>query len=72
MAQETRVHLPEDEYLLLIGQVAYMVASLEGLVVFDLPGMSSHLPDSISAGFLAGKSTGKIAEILQENSRCSR
>jgi len=44
MARQTRTHLPEDEYLLLVGQLAYMVSSIEGLIVFDLPGMAAYLP----------------------------
>ena len=64
MARQTRTHLPEDEYLLLVGQLAYMVSSIEGLIVFDLPGMAAYLPEGLNAGGLAGKTTGQIAGAL--------
>jgi hypothetical protein len=64
MAHPTRTHLPEDDYLLLIGQLAYMVTALEGLIIFDLPGMADHLPASLTAGSLSGLTTGQIARAL--------
>ena len=64
MARSTRTPLPEDKYLLLVGQAACMVSDLEGLVIFDLPGLAAHLPESLNAGALASMSTGEIARAL--------
>lgn len=64
MARSARVALPEDDYLTLIGQVAYMVSSLEWTILGDLPGLSQHLPADLTATALAGKSTGQIAGAL--------
>jgi hypothetical protein len=33
MARDTQVGLPEDEYLLLVGQVAYIVSALEWTIL---------------------------------------
>jgi hypothetical protein len=43
-----------------------MFSSLEGMVVFDLPGLAAYLPASLNAGALAGKTTGQIANALTE------
>ena len=64
MARTVRVALPEDGYLLLIGQVAYMVSSLEWTILGDLPGLMQYLPTDLTASALAGKSTGQIARAL--------
>lgn len=64
MARTTPVALPEDDYLTLIGQVAYMVSSLEWMILGDLPGLAQYLPDDLTASALAGKSTGQIARTL--------
>lgn len=64
MARSTRMHLPEDEYLLLVGQAAYMVSSLEGLVIFDLPGLAAHLPPALDVAGLSGMTTKQIANAL--------
>lgn len=39
-----RTHLPEDEYLVKVGLVAYLVTSVEGLLLFDLPRLEWALP----------------------------
>ncbi|MCA2321563.1 hypothetical protein JF732_14770 [Mycobacterium intracellulare] len=64
MARTARVALPEDDYLILIGQVAYMVSSLEWTILGDLPGLAQYLPADLTTSALAGKSTGQIAGTL--------
>lgn len=64
MARSAQVALPEDDYLTLIGQVAYMVSSLEWTILGDLPGLEQHLPADLTTSALAGKSTGQIAWAL--------
>lgn len=64
MARSARVALPEDEYLTLVGQVAYMVSSLEWTILGDLPGLRQHLPPDLTTTALAGKSTGQIAGVF--------
>lgn len=66
MARTARVALPEDDYLTLIGQVAYMVSSLEWTILGDLPGLAQYLPPDLTASVLAGKSTGQIARTLSK------
>lgn len=51
---------PDDNYLLALGKVVYAVASLEGLLLFDLP----RSPSSIDVGKLAGLTTGQLGEVL--------
>lgn len=66
MARSARVALPEDDYLTLIGQVAYMVSSLEWTILGDLPGLAQYLPPDLTTSALAGKSTGQIAGTLSK------
>ena len=66
LARTARVALPEDEYLVLIGQVAYMVSSLEWTILGDLPGLAQYLPTDLTTSALAGKSTGQIAGALSK------
>jgi hypothetical protein len=58
MSRNARVALPEAEYLVLIGRVAYMVSSLEWTIPGDLPGLAQYLPTELTASALAGKSAG--------------
>jgi hypothetical protein len=67
LARNARVALPEDEYLVLIGQVAYMVSSLEWTILGDLPGLAQYLPTDLTTSALAGKSTGQIAGALSKS-----
>lgn len=64
VSRQTRVSLPDDDYLLLVGQMAYMVGSLEGTILFDLPGLAQHLPADLNPNALAGKTTGALAGAL--------
>lgn len=66
MARRARVALPGDDYLLLIGQVAYMVSSLEWTILGDLPGLAQYVPTDLTTSALAGKSTGQIAGALSK------
>jgi hypothetical protein len=66
LARKARTALPEDEYLVLIGQVAYTVSSLEWTILGDLPGLAQYLPADLTTSALAGKSTGQIAGALSE------
>jgi len=36
--------MPDDNFLLRMGKMAFMVTAIEGLPIFDLPGPASHLP----------------------------
>jgi hypothetical protein len=56
---------PEDDHLLLLGKVVYSVASLEGLLVFDLPRMQPPV-DGLSPADLAGKTTTAIGRRIVE------
>ncbi len=64
MARKARVALPEDDYLVLIGQVAYMVSSLGWTILGDLPGLARYLPADLNTPVLAGKTTGQIGGAL--------
>lgn len=55
---------PDDSYLLLLGKVVYSIASLEGLLVFDLPRMPDTV-DGLTPDALAGKTTTGIGKLLQ-------
>lgn len=57
-----RTHLAEDEYLRKLGLVAYLVSSLEGLLLFDLPRFGHQLPQELSTAALAGLTTYKMGE----------
>lgn len=59
-----RTHLPEDEYLRRIGLVVYMVASVEGLLLFDLSRLADTLPPQLTAESLAGSTTARIGQAL--------
>jgi hypothetical protein len=64
VARNARIALPEDEYLVLLGQVAYMVSSLEWTILGDLPGLARYLPAELNTPVLAGKTTGQIGGAL--------
>jgi hypothetical protein len=55
---------PEDSYLQKIGRLVYGIASLEWLVLGELPRHQSLLPPQLGVGGLAGKTTGKIGSEL--------
>lgn len=54
---------PEDDYLKLLGQVVYSVASIEGLLIFDLPRMPNPVPGATPLD-LAGKTTAMVGTAL--------
>ncbi len=62
MARPVRTSLASDEYLILVGQFAYMAASVEGLLMFDLNGLKQYLPEQLRSSNLAGKSTTGIGQ----------
>jgi hypothetical protein len=64
VARNARVALPDDGYLVLVGQVAYMVSALEWTILGDLPGLAQYLPVDLDIPTLAGKTTGNIAAAL--------
>ncbi len=66
MARDTQVGLPEDEYLVLIGQVAYMVSALEWTILGDLPRHALDLPSDLTQETLAHLPTGVIAGKLKD------
>jgi len=58
---------PVNDYLLLIGRLAYAVTYMEGSVLFDLPRHRKRLPSALTAETLAGETTGTIARIIADN-----
>ncbi len=67
-----RAHLPEDEYLAKVGLVAYLVTSVEGLLLFDLPRLEWALPPQLNVESLAGNTTTKLGhELLAHASQCT-
>lgn len=54
---------PEDDYLLQLGKVVYSVASIEGLLIFDLPRMPAMI-EGLTPKHLAGKTTTVIGKRL--------
>lgn len=65
MARDTQVALPEDEYLLLVGQVAYMVSALEWTILGDLRRHALDLSSDLTQEKLAHLPTGVIATKLK-------
>jgi hypothetical protein len=57
-------HIPEDKYLQKVGLVAYLVASMEGLLLFDLPRLEQMLPPELNVANLAGRTTRDLGEQL--------
>ena len=58
-----RTHRPEHDYLVNLGAVAYLVVSVEGLLVFDLPRFPGPIPE-LSPNKLVGDTTRVIGEKL--------
>jgi hypothetical protein len=56
---------PEDAYLLQVGKVVYSIASIEGLLIFDLQRMPTAV-GGLSPGALAGKTTTGIGRRFLE------
>jgi hypothetical protein len=61
MVHPTPTALPEAEYLTRIGQIAYQVSSMEWCILGDLGLLAEAIPDHLSVGELAGRTTGEIA-----------
>ena len=53
--------IPEDAYLVRVGELAYTVASLEWTILGDLGRLSSDLPDELTLAVLEPLETGGIA-----------
>ncbi len=66
MARDTQVGLPDDDYLSLVGQVAFMVSGLEGTVLHDLPTYADDLPPELTLEELAALPTGVIGRRLEK------
>ena len=64
MAHPTRAALPEDEYLILVGQFAYMVAGIEGLLIFDMPQHAAVLPPALTVEKMAAQTTTGMGKLL--------
>ncbi len=58
--------MPDDQYLRKVGLVAYLVSSLEGLLLFDLPRLQAAVPPQLAVDRLAGKTTKRLGEQLVE------
>jgi hypothetical protein len=67
-----RMHLPENQYLEKVGLVAYLVTSVKGLLLFDLPRLAWALPPQLNVETLAGKTTTKLGqELLAHAPQCT-
>lgn len=53
---------PGDEYLRLVGEMAYSVTSIEGGLIYDVPRLSSVLPEGFTVGSLVGGTTAGIGQ----------
>jgi hypothetical protein len=58
--------LADDDYLIRIGRLSYLVTYLEWQVLGDLPRIQG-LPSELDVRMLAGKTTGRLAQIFQSN-----
>jgi hypothetical protein len=59
-----RTHIAEQEYLQKLGLVAYLVSSVEGLLLFDIPRLEHVLPAELNTTAMADLTTHKIGERL--------
>lgn len=58
---------PGDEYLRSVGEVAYLVASLEWLVLGELSGrLAARVPPTLDLVALAGATTGRIVTTIRK------
>lgn len=55
---------PEDDYLLDLGKVVYSIASIEGMLLFDLPRMTERFV-GLTPSALAGETTTTIGKRLR-------
>lgn len=60
-----RTHLPEDQYLQKLGLVVYLVAVVEGLLMFDLPRFQHLLPAEFNVVKLSGMTVGGMGEFIK-------
>lgn len=63
------ISYPEDDYLNLVGRLAYAVTFLEGLVLYDLPRLKDHLPSKLTLKELAGGTTGGIGKLITDHAQ---
>ncbi len=57
----SRSAFPRDEYLRPIGELAYVVSSLEWPLLGDLRCLAEHVPADLTVDDLAGDTIGKLA-----------
>src|SRR5689334_16220483 len=60
----SRVSTPSQDYLTKVGELVFLVGSLEWLVLGELPSRKSVLPPELQIERMAGRSTGQIARDL--------
>jgi hypothetical protein len=65
VVQPTSTALPEPDYLIRIGQIAYQASSIEWAILGDLTALSPALPAGLTVAKLASKTTGAIAASLR-------
>jgi hypothetical protein len=58
----SRFASPGDDYLGAIGELAFAVSSLEGMLIFDVPRLAPALPPSLTVVSLAGGTTRGIGQ----------
>lgn len=62
----TRVALPDFDYLVRVGELAYTVSSLEWTILGDLGRLQSELPESLTLSRLEPMNTAAIAVAVKE------
>lgn len=68
-----QLYLPDDDYLKKIGLVVYLVSSLEGLVLLDLPRLEAAVPSNLNIETLVNRTTTKVGlDLLKYAPECSR
>ncbi|MFL0424203.1 hypothetical protein ACH0AC_00255 [Micrococcus luteus] len=60
------VALPEPEYLVRVGELAYAVSSLEWTMLGDLHHLAPGLPEGLTLSDLEARTTGGIARRLRQ------
>ena len=60
------IPFPDEQYLVLVGRLAYSASYAEGLILFDLPHLPG-LPPELSTTSLESRTTGQIADHIEHH-----
>lgn len=67
-----RTPLPEPEYLQKVGLVVYLVAFVEGLLIWDLPRLAHLIPPELEIMKVSGMSTAQLGKyFIAHAPRCT-